>query len=335
MRLPALLIADLHLDAAPSTRYRWSVFPWLRETIKEERVASLCILGDLVDKKDNHPSELVNEIAAEMCRFDEELDIFMIPGNHEWLKEGHEFFRFLRMRKNIRYFTEPSEDGVEAGVRAMFLPFTKSPAAAWKGLDFTQFFDYVFMHQTIKGSVSSNGMEMEGEELPDLRDWPKIYSGDIHVPQKIGPVEYVGSPYHVHFGDNFKPRCVLLEKGGRAVDLHFKSPRRVALKATGIEDLSEQLESLSLADHVKATIELSEAEKHEWPRIRREATDLFTAAGVALHGLSLSVQRSGRRLEASSRQECASDPADAVYRYVRREELTPDAYELAIEVIQS
>lgn len=332
MRLPALLTADLHLVADPSCEYRWRIFEWLAQTIKEEKVRSLCLLGDLTDKKDYHPSELVNRIVFELNRIPDECDIFMIPGNHEWMKEGHEFFKFLRLKKNVRYFTEPSEDGVVDGVRALFLPFTKTPAKDWAKLDPSEFMDYVFMHQTIAGAISSNGMEMEGEDLPDLKSWPKIYSGDIHVPQKIGPVEYVGSPYHVHFGDNFIPRTVLIEKGGRAIDLHMKSPRRVSIKASGIDDLTSQLLFLKPGDHVKVTIELTRAEKHEWTRIRREASDLLTAAAVHTHGLALKVRQGTTRVE-DEEVKRKSTSGDALLRFVEREELTADAYEIGMEII--
>jgi predicted MPP superfamily phosphohydrolase len=336
MKLPALLTADLHLVAEPSCEYRWGLFPWLREVVKEEKVQTVCILGDLVDKKDNHPSELVNRVAHETSELAKLARLLMIPGNHEWLKEGHEFFRFLRMHSNIRYFTEPTEDGGDGGVNAMFLPFTKNPAKAWAELDLTQgFYDYVFMHQTIAGARSSNGETMEGEALPDLKNWPKIYSGDIHVPQVIGAVEYVGSPYHVHFGDNFKPRCVLIEKGGRAIDLHFKTVARRSIKVNSLRALRHEVDdTTSPKDQVKVTMRLREAEKHEWHRIKREALDVLKDAGLEVHGLSLEIERSAERMTAEVAAVKARSPADAVLRFVTREELTAEAYDVAMEVIE-
>jgi hypothetical protein len=174
---------------------------------------------------------------------------------------------------------------------------------------------------------------MEGEELPALNAG-KVYSGDIHVPQVIKGVEYVGSPYHVHFGDNFRPRAVLLEHGGRAVDLHFKTIRRVALTVTGIKDLQKQ--TLQQSDQVKLTIELSEAEKHDWQKIKRGALDLLQRMGVEVHGLKLAVRKSTRRLLVESNSVTPSySPAEAVQRFIEAEELGGEALDIAMEVLES
>src|SRR3954470_7797877 len=217
MRLPALLTADLHFVAEPACEYRWSLFPWLHRTCKEERVKTLCILGDLVDRKDNHPAVLVNRLAdaIEWLHADTGVEIVIMAGNHDWLKEGEQFFKFLRHIKGVSYVTEPWEHPDTKGPLAMFLPFARDPSEEWKDLTSLDLYQYVFMHQTISGSIASNGQRMSGETLPYIFDGVgKIYSGDIHVPQVVrsvvADVEYVGSPYHVHFGDNFTPRVVLL-----------------------------------------------------------------------------------------------------------------------------
>lgn len=338
MQLPALIVSDLHLDESPSTEYRWALWPWLAETIKEERARTLLILGDLTDKKDNHPSELVNRIVrgiSDLKRDCPGVRIVILTGNHDWLKGGEEFFRFLNQLPDVTFVTRPWEDDDVKGETAFFLPYSKNPVRDWAGLDFSHY-RYLFMHQTVKGSISSNGTEMEGEELPDLNA-DKVYSGDIHVPQVVktawGAVEYVGSPYHVHFGDDFKPRAVLLEKGGRAIDLHFKSPRRVAVRAQGLDGLERALESLKPGDHVKVKIVLAEADKHGWSRIRREASDLLTAGGLGVHGLELEVEKSERRI-VNEEQSKQHRPEEALYRFVRAESLTADAYDIAMEVIE-
>lgn len=340
MILPALLIADLHLTSNARDEYRWALFPWLRQTIYEERVRTLVILGDLTDAKDFHPSALVNRIASEFKQLmeEEKLTILMIPGNHEWMKEGHEFWRFLNhMSPRLQYMTRTTAAAPDKGPSAYFLPFTKNPARDWAGMNFEDY-DFVFMHQTLKGAVASNGQEMEGEQLPEnvLATARKIYSGDIHVPQVIGGVEYVGSPYHVHFGDSFKPRCVLLEPGGAAVNLYFKSPRRLTLKVPASPD-GLQL-GLEAGDQVKLRVELSEAEKHDWQAIRREWLDLMRhGSSVEVHGIELIVQKGRRRLNEGLTRGGITQrrPSDDVLRFVVSEELGPEALDVAMEVIES
>lgn len=335
MKLPALLTSDLHLVESASTEYRWGIFPWLHERIKEERVRTLCVLGDLTDAKDYHSSQLVNRVVREIRALGEICRVLILAGNHDWMKNGQEYFRFLSALPGVTYINHPWEDE-DPSFPALFLPYSRDPARAWKDLDL-QHYDYVFMHQTIRGARSSNGAEMEGDVLPDLRGPRKIYSGDIHVPQTIGALEYVGSPYHVHFGDNFEPRCVLIDRDRRPVDLHFKTVKRCALRANGLEDLLLDLLFLKPGDHVKVTLSLTQAEAHGWAAIKREALELLARAKVEVFDLRLEIADSAApRLAAPGRQAVrARGASDVLYSYVMAEGLPGDALEAGLEVLES
>lgn len=329
MKLPALLISDLHLVESPSTEYRWGLFPWLAEQLKTERVKTLLILGDLTDAKDNHSAKLVNRIVMAINSLPVER-VVILAGNHDWLLKGHEFFRFLAVLPHVEYISKPTEDDEPSGPSAYFLPYSKSPAEDWRGMDFSHY-EYLFMHQTVKGAKSSNGQLMEGEDLPALNA-VKVYSGDIHVPQVIGGVEYVGSPYHVHMGDAFKPRCVLLERDGNAVDLHFKTISRVTLNVTSLNELRGL--DLSAGDQVKLRVHLDEAEAHDWAAIRRKAQEHLVGQGVVIHGIELVVAKAERRFGAVPVVRRVT-PADAVKRFVDADELGGEALDVAMEILQA
>ena len=291
------------------------------------------ILGDLTDAKDKHSAELVNRVVANIKRAAEVVDsVKILVGNHDWQRAGHEFFKFLNVLPNVEYIFQPGEDQDVKGPSAYYLPYSKNPAKDWQGLDFSHY-QFLFMHQTVAGAISSNGQEMEGEELPVLNAG-KVYSGDIHVPQIIKGVEYVGSPYPVHFGDAFKARAVLLEHGGRPVDLHFKTIRREAVKVGGLR----QLKSLKLraGDQIKLTVEMTEAERHDWSKMKRECLSYLEEQGVEVHGLKLAVSKPARRLLVESNLTGpAYSPAQAVERFVGAEELGGEALDAAMEVLES
>jgi hypothetical protein len=201
-------------------------------------------------------------------------------------------------------------------------------------MDFSHY-DYLFMHQTVKGSIASNGQEMDGEELPPLNAG-KVYSGDIHVPQVIGSVEYVGSPYHVHFGDNFRPRCILLDSRNRAVDLFYEGISRVTLRIRSLKEL-HGVDWLKPGDQVKLVVTLAEAEKADWRRIKADAVKQLGRFKVELEDVQLVIDRSERQRHrvgggnaSSSRQ---SDP-DAILAYVEREGLGGEAYDVGLELIK-
>lgn len=335
MKLPALLISDLHLVDAPSCDYRWGLFPWLAEQIKDERVKTLICLGDVTDAKDNHSSALVNRIVSAFDALPVER-IVILAGNHDWLKQGHAFFRFLNVLPNVLFVDRVTEDpeNLTADAKqptALYLPYSKTPAKDWGEMDLSHY-SYVFMHQTLKGSIASNGQRMEGEDLPDFKNaGARIFSGDIHVPQDIGGITYVGSPYHVHFGDAFVPRCILIDRDGAEHDLHFETISRVVVRVKSIAELRGM--RFRQGDQVKLRVELGPEEAHAWARIRREATKILEDKGAIVHGVELVQAGERQRLAEPERQRAAISPGESVVRFVNREELGGDALEAALDII--
>jgi len=331
MKLPALLVADLHLTASPADEYRWDLFPWLLHTLQQERVATLNILGDITDAKDYHPAKLANRLVGEVQKLSQVVpDVRILMGNHDYLKRQEAYFSFLSYLPGVRYIDTAWEDTLDDGPSVYYQPHTKDPVKDLAG-DFTHY-DYLFMHQTVKGSVASNGQEMPGYGDSRIKAL-KIYSGDIHVPQIINGVEYVGSPYHVHFGDDFKPRAVLLDKKGRAHDLHFDSPRRVMLKVGSLK----QLRALQLdkGDHVKVTFNLEPSDAADWSQIRRAAARVLGDRGVITHELKMSMNKSDRRISSQQATQMALlRPEDIMTRWVEREELGGEALEIGLELLK-
>lgn len=322
----------MHLVDDASASYRWELFPWLAGEAKAEKVKSLIICGDLTDRKDNHGADLVNRIVKELVALQKVIpDIKILAGNHDWLLRGQEYFRFLNHLDGIRFITDPWEDQDTKGPLTYYLPYSKNPSADWKGLDLSHY-AYVFMHQTVKGAIASNGEAMEGEQLPDLSSAGKVYSGDIHVPQVIGPVEYIGSPYHVHFGDAFKPRVILLERDGNPVDLRFKTISRVTLRVPSLKALYHK--NLRPGDQVKVKLELGEADKHDWAKIRREAKAYLREAQVVDCGIELVVVKSGARIEAPRARAISRSPSEAVTQFVINEELGADVLDVGLDIIE-
>lgn len=339
MKLPAIITSDTHFTASPVDEYRWSLWPWLAGEIEAEKAESLMILGDLTDAKDYHPAELVNRITGEFRKLLDQfpkLVITVLAGNHDWLKQGGVFFKFLEhLGSRIRFVTKPFEDTLDNDAAAFFLPYSKNPVRDWGNLDFSHY-DYLFMHQTVTGSIASNGQAMDGEKLPPLNA-SKVYSGDIHVPQTVGVVEYIGSPYHVHHGDDFKPRVVLLDRKRKAHDLRFETIRRLSIRVASLEQLKAQ--RIQPGDHVKCTLQLARSDFHDWKRIRREAAALFKERAAVVHGLALeadrgSDQRAGGTTDQAHPGRAATSPVDSVTRFVVTNELGGDLLDAGLEIVE-
>lgn len=296
---------------------------------------SLCILGDLTDAKDNHSAQLINRIVDAVLALKAAcVDLYILEGNHDYLVQGAPTFAFLRRFPGIHFIDKPTDvSGTNDDEAAAFmLPHTKHPEQTWQGLDFTHY-DLVFLHQTVSGAIASNGQRMEGESLPSLASAGKVWSGDIHVPQKIGVVEYVGSPYHVHFGDNFKPRCVLLKRGKASEDLHMDSPRRVMLAVDGIKGLLQQ--RLKAGDQVKLRLRLPPSEHHEWAKIKHQALDVLQRVKVECHGIELVSTVKRKQLNApTARKLLTGASASALLAaHVAAEEWGGDALDVGLELL--
>jgi len=260
-----------------------------------------------------------------------DIEVVVLQGNHDYLRAGHSYFAFLDKLERMRFITQPTEAMDDDGPSVMWLPHTKTPGTDWKDFDFSHY-DLLFMHQTVTGAIASNGQAMDGEALPPLNA-VKVYSGDIHVPQVIKGVEYIGSPYHVHFGDRFKPRAILLDRKGLPHDLHFETISRVTLKASSLREL-RRVDWLKPGDHVKLRMSLAPSEKHEWSRIQREARATLEKAGVELFGIELQVSGDQARLERPQfGKNLTMTDEEVIERFVRQEDLGGDAFEAAMKVL--
>lgn len=336
MKLPALITTDLHFTASPRDEYRWALWSWLRKTCEKEGVQTLCILGDLTDAKDYHSAELVNRIVEEVKRTSDVVPrIIILQGNHDYQKGGHPYFRFLSTLAGVT-FAHTILDTSDEGEACLFLPHTKTPLRSWGHVDFSHY-RWVFMHQTVNGSVASNGQRMDGDQFPDMTAAGKVYSGDIHVPQVISGVEYVGSPYHVHFGDKFTPRCLLLDSFGKPHDLRFRTISRITLDCLPGEFLQpEPNKTLQLraGDQVKLRIHLQPAELHEWQAYKRRAEEVLRALDVEVHGIELVSPKHSERIRDSRSSNTANNPEELVLGFVQSEGLGGDALDIGLELLE-
>ena len=289
----ALLISDLHLTNNPHDSYRWKLFSWLREVIPKNNVKFLWICGDITTEKDRHPARLVNKVVDELLSLYRQTGlttIYILRGNHDGIDPKCSFFQFLGKYPSIQFVETPFAAQF-SDREVLMLPHTTTPAEAWKNVEL-HLADYIFMHATVKGAVSESGMQLDGipSGLLVTAHKAKIYSGDIHVPQKVKSgrveVDYIGAPYPVRFGDKFEPRAVLLENFRTARSLPIPSIQRQTLTITP-KDAEIPLKTLRQGDQVKVRIRLTPSEYGDWAQIKKRVVSACNEAGVELCGLEL------------------------------------------------
>lgn len=277
-----IVISDLHLTDRPLDRYRWLVFDQISELSKQHGADTLLVLGDLSEYKDYHSSRLVNAVVdafyglRKTSRINE---VFFLRGNHDGVDPAHPYFHFLRRLPWAKFFTEPTR--VERGAESwLFLPHSRDLEKDWKDVEIGEA-SHIFLHGTMTGAVSETGMKMEGISsswFKGLRS--TILAGDIHVPQKVGNVMYVGAPYPVRFGDNFQGRALVL-KGTEIIACPLANIRKVTLRLTGTA-LTKDSADVRKGDHVRVIITLADSEMGDWHEVKKGAADFCAARGAVL-----------------------------------------------------
>lgn len=338
-----LIITDLHLTEKPDDEYRWEVFPWSRKLLRTNKLNALYILGDLFDKKDRHPSELVNRLTNEIGQCQKLVPVTILKGNHDYLKPDHPFLAFLEWMPAVDFIQEPFMQG-----RILFLPHSKNPEKEWKPyLNDIQSsnLDFIFLHQSIIGSVVSNYHEMKTGLSPAIFKGTKakIISGDIHVPQDISirgvplPLTYIGTQYPIAFGDTYKPRAIVLDMKTKEFDnVYLNTIQKLHLKISHPEDLINT--HLNPGDQIKITLQLTSAELTDWPQYKKEIQRMIkNQENVLLKDIKLEKIGNAKEQTSELKQHLTKfskeSPDTIIKRYAENEKLDPKIIEAGIELI--
>ena len=326
---PFLLTSDLHLTDKVEDEYRWTIFDRLHEAARRSRAKAVVITGDVTDAKDRHSATLTNRVVDCMSRLAATVgDVTILLGNHDYLLEGTPFFEFLRYVPNVHFVTEPTKI-----MNFVFIPHSrKLPLPGLELVD--EDTEICFLHQTVTGAVTSNGTAMEGEldgrKFPHLKTC-KYISGDIHVPQVIGKVEYVGSPYPVHFGDTYNAQFLTVFSPVEIERHRWQGLRRESVRVSSPRDI-ERLE-LRKGDQVKVVLCLEAHQVAHWQDIKREVEAQVAATGAQLVSLRLEMPRVARQ-QTSTRVRLV-EGSSALARYAADRGVDPLTYEVGERLVRS
>lgn len=240
--MSVLITSDLHFSSTPRDSYRFRIFDELGVMVRSRSILHLYVLGDLTEEKDNHNAELVNKIVDGFVRLSNKVPITIIRGNHDGLDQENPFFRFLRYFESISWVNSPTpaefmsfDDGSE--LNCLFLPHSSNYIEDWKKFDLKSY-DLILAHNTFKGAKLESGFEPKGS-IPISIFHPDtiVISGDIHTPQTVGPVRYVGAPYTIDFGDEYEPRVLVIKDDLRIESVGITLPQKILIRVPSLEAL--------------------------------------------------------------------------------------------------
>lgn len=256
-----LITADLHLTDNPIEQYRWDVFRHLCNYQDETEANRIYILGDITDRKDRHSSFLVNRLVKELDNLTRFAPIDITMGNHDMPLQGPPFWDFLNEHSLIRYITKPVWDIDDC----LLLPFSINPREDWKDTGY-QKATALFLHQTVEGACVDGNRKIPKDvnPMPNL-DYPFtcIISGDVHKPQELEKITYVGAPHPVRFSETWTNRFLLLDtKLETLMEIPIPSIKRRILD---ISDSKEVPTDLRSGDQVRIRYKLNQDKLPQWP----------------------------------------------------------------------
>lgn len=332
-----LITTDLHLTDSAKDEYRWSIFPWLKETIRSTSSTSLFILGDLTDAKDGHKSRLVNRIIDSLLSL--EVPVYILQGNHDYVEGSQAFFSFLSkpICENIKWF-----GGVPSKYRSiLMLPHTRTPSEDWSNLDF-QDYNMVFCHQTFNGANAGNHILNANVGPKFFREHglpaeSLVLSGDIHMPQSLPEknpcLHYVGCPYPVAFGDSFSPRVIKINQDLTIRSIPVPSIRRWSLDIESVEDLEPV--GIKPGDQAKLRIHLDRSEFPFWEQHKSYIQTWATKNGVELFSLELRDKPRKRDEAITAAGNSTLDNKTLLARFSEHEDLDPEILEVGLSCLES
>lgn len=312
-----LLSADIHLDDQSGNEYRWQWFDRVRDIKSQHRdISQVFILGDLVDRKDRHSAAFVNRLLDEIERSPL---MTILMGNHDRTMRPPAYFEFLP-----NYVFEPTEFAEDL----LLLPFTAHPAEDWSKL---RLGDYraVFMHATVTGAKIDRGIVLENPGFPVLPQHVKFYSGDIHHPQTVGNVTYVGAPHPVKYGDDYDCRMLLIDDVTYDIveEIALSPPRKLLLDIHNAADLAKL--KVRAGDQVRLRINCEPDAIGELGQIQARIARWAKTVGVAALGVEVIVDA-----PLSSGLDTSQTPEAILRQFAEHEKLTDDVLAVGLELLK-
>ena len=305
--MKTLVTADLHLSDNPRDNYRHAWMEALPDLLVKHGCNRLLILGDLTEEKDRHGAWLVNKIVEHISNLARVCPVYIIRGNHDYVAEEHPYYEFVSKLKNVFWYNLPLCRELRGLGTVLFLPHTRHYERDWQDLDFDDY-DWIFAHQTFDGADVGHGKTLEGipRSVFTRARARGVIAGDIHVPQTILPVVYVGAPYTVDFGDDYKARILLLD-GDKMESVPCVGSQKRLVEIRTLADLKKAEKQLGQSDVLKVRVLLDPSEADKWPELQAAVRAWSEDRGYLLHNMQMATDGAANKPTARSINAPRSD----------------------------
>lgn len=215
----AFLISDTHLGI-----HRLKSDYWLYDVTKKyfddffiPNILKLKKDGDIIlhlgDYFDDRSSISVNvlDYGIELLKnLQEIMPVHLLLGNHDLYTEKSLDIHSLRWSKllpNVTLYEKPELLTFDQQT-CLMMPWTISTENEIKILDSFKA-NYVFCHSDLKGAKNNQLTEMKhGIDVKHFQKYRQVYSGHIHLKQKINNFQFIGCPYHLDRNDKMDQKGI-------------------------------------------------------------------------------------------------------------------------------
>lgn len=333
-----LLFSDTHFTDNPIEEYRWDIWAKIRELCVSNKISTLVHLGDLSDRKDRHSSNFLNRLADELASFSSlGVSVYIILGNHDEPIAGTPYWKVLSHIPGVEYVTSPRElaDG-----KVLLLPFSKNPLEEWKDLNLASR-KALFMHQTIAGVEVERGhvIDKTPNPMPIIPRGVAAFSGDIHRPQKVSGIQYIGTPYPVRMGEDWPGQVAIIQNDDflNPKILVLPSIRRAILTVSSIKDLPVD-GSFKSGDQVRIRYQLRSDEVSSWGTAERECYSWAERTGCSLLSCEATLVEVKQDSQGVSEQLASLEilpPSEIVQMFVKENKLSDETAQVGLDLLKS
>jgi DNA repair exonuclease SbcCD nuclease subunit len=233
-----LLIADPHIglwsssDVWHNTAIR--LFQSIADVGIKRNIKKVIILGDFFDER-KFLSIKTLDVALTIAKILDIFDVFFIIGNHDAFYKDRILPTSLGIfskHPNIIIIDEPYE------LNDMFLvPWGTKPSIEW------------YKYRVILGHFEINGFPANDHyifrsplslNVDDFENCNWILSGHFHQPARKENIRYLGSPYHMSFGDTTGSRGFYVLEGTRLELIEFREAPKFVKVHSG-DQITEEM----------------------------------------------------------------------------------------------
>lgn len=331
--MTTLITSDLHLTDNYDDEYRWDIFKSIIDEIQKNDITKFIILGDLTEEKGFHSAELVNRLIKEFLKLFKTTrlqNIYILKGNHDYLDEKNPFFEFLGNLPNIHFITTPSFVG-----NYFFIPHKKEMGNSFlqEVLGPTKKHNIIFMHKSFSGvKLSNNIILKQGTEKEIMDGYKYVISGDIHIPQKLGNIIYVGAPYPIYFGDSYIGRFLLLDEDDLTT-IPIKSIKKDKVELFSPWNYGKTLLEYKANDQIRVYIYIKRDEISDFLKIKEQIFRQCEERNIKIKAIEccLLTEKETTNKTISARKK--ENAIDILNRFCEKENLTESYTNFAKELL--